>query len=171
MLLNALQTKAAKSLIGATIALSLVAVAPTAALADEGTTPQASIATQTVFEQVESNANQQKLQNIVQRANEELGTPYRNGGVGPSGYDCSGLVGYCVTGEHARLGTTWTYLAWDRITPEEAQPGDIVVCSSHTGIYIGDGMMIHAPRTGKVVEVAEVYSNMIYVKAPSYLIA
>ena len=38
------------------------------------------------------------------------------------------------------------------------QPGDLVFWggggSQHVGIYVGDGMMIHAPHTGDVVKVA-----------------
>lgn len=95
---------------------------------------------------------------IVQRAQNELGKPYIWGAVGPKGYDCSGLVSYCLTGKHSRIGTTSTFRSWPTANPP--QPGDVCSASSHCGIFIGDGKMIHAPHTGDVVKVAKVRDNM-----------
>ena len=99
---------------------------------------------------------------VVDRAYGELGKPYAWGAVGPNSYDCSGLVSYCLTGSHSRLGTTGTFMGWTHVS--NPQPGDICVNSHHCGIYIGDGQMIHAPRTGDVVKVAGVHSGMVYVR-------
>lgn len=99
---------------------------------------------------------------VVDRAYGELGKPYSWGAVGPNSYDCSGLVSYCLTGKHVRLGTTGTFMGWPRVT--NPQPGDICVNSHHTGVYIGGGQMIHAPRSGDVVKVSGVHSDMIYVR-------
>ncbi len=49
---------------------------------------------------------------VVDRAYGELGKPYAWGAVGPNSYDCSGLVSYCLTGSHSRLGTTGTFMGW-----------------------------------------------------------
>ena len=99
---------------------------------------------------------------VVDRAYGELGKPYSWGAVGPNSYDCSGLVSYCLTGKHTRLGTTGTFMGWPRVS--NPQPGDICVNSHHTGVYIGDGQMIHAPRSGDVVKISGVHSDMIYVR-------
>lgn len=99
---------------------------------------------------------------VVNRAYSQLGKPYEWGAVGPNSFDCSGLVSYCLTGSYSRLGTTGTFMGWTRVS--SPQPGDICVNSHHCGIYIGDGQMIHAPRTGDVVKVSYVHSGMIYVR-------
>ena len=46
----------------------------------------------------------------------------------------------------------------------DPQPGDIATSWGHCGIYIGDGQMIHAPRTGDVVKISAVHSGMIYTR-------
>lgn len=115
-----------------------------------------------------SNFNSVDLNNVsevrrarVQRANSCIGKPYVWGGVGPDGYDCSGLVSYAVLGEHRRLGTTQTFMGYPTAT--NPQPGDICTTSSHCGLYIGDGKMIHAPHSGATVTTANVQSGMKYV--------
>ena len=49
----------------------------------------------------------------------------------------------------------------------QAKPGDLVTFgnpATHIGIYVGDGKMIHAPRTGDVVKISAVHSGMIYTR-------
>ena len=99
---------------------------------------------------------------IVSRAYSQLGKPYVWGACGPSSFDCSGFVSYCLTGSYTRLGTTLTFMGWTRVT--NPQPGDVVTTATHCGIYIGNGQMIHAPHTGDVVKVGPVQSGMIYVR-------
>ena len=101
---------------------------------------------------------------IVDRAYGCLGIPYQWGATGPNSFDCSGLVGYAVTGTYNRIGTTYTFMGYPRVS--DPQPGDIAVNSHHTGIYIGGGQMIHAPHTGDVVKVGPVHSDMIFVRYP-----
>lgn len=100
----------------------------------------------------------------VERAYSCLGLPYVWGATGPGSYDCSGLVGYCLTGSHTRIGTTYTYMSWPKVS--DPQPGDICTSWSHCGIYIGNGQMIHAPQTGDVVKIGPVQSGMIIVRYP-----
>ena len=99
---------------------------------------------------------------IVSRAYSQLGKPYEWGAYGPSSFDCSGFVSYCLTGSYTRLGTTLTFMGWTRVS--NPQPGDVVTTATHCGIYIGNGQMIHAPHTGDVVKVGPVQSGMIYVR-------
>lgn len=96
---------------------------------------------------------------VVDRGYTQYGKPYVWAAVGPSGYDCSGFVSYCLTGQHTRLGTTYTFLTWTAVT--DPKPGDICVNAQHCGIYIGNGMMIHASVSRGVVE-APVWSSMVY---------
>ncbi|PNV67288.1 coiled-coil domain-containing protein [Enteroscipio rubneri] len=105
---------------------------------------------------------------VVDRAYSQLGKPYSWGASGPNSYDCSGLVSYALTGSYSRLGTTGTFIGWPRVS--NPQPGDVCVIHTssrqHTGIYIGGGQMIHAPRTGDVVKVSSVQSGMVFVRRP-----
>ena len=42
------------------------------------------------------------------------------------------------------------------------QPGDLIFFNSpisHVALYLGDGLMVHAPHTGDVVRVASVYET------------
>lgn len=106
---------------------------------------------------------------VVSRAYACLGAPYVWGAVGPYGYDCSGLVSYCLSGSHTRLGTTATFIGWPQVS--DPQPGDVCVIheasgSQHTGIYIGGGQMIHAATFGVGVIVGPVQSGMVIVRQP-----
>lgn len=96
---------------------------------------------------------------IVMQASQYLGVPYVWGGTSPTGFDCSGLVQYVMNS----LGINVNRVAEDQfkngvpVNRDELQPGDLVFFERngyihHVGIYAGDGMMIHAPRTGDVVK-------------------
>lgn len=99
---------------------------------------------------------------IVDRAYGCLGAPYAWGACGPSSFDCSGLVGYAVSGSYSRMGTTYTFLGWTRVS--DPQPGDIAVNEGHCGIYIGNGQMIHAATYGVGVIVGPVQGGMVFVR-------
>ncbi len=99
---------------------------------------------------------------VVDRAYAQLGKPYVWGACGPNSFDCSGLVGYCLTGNFRRYWTTYEIDDWPRVS--NPVPGDICIRNGHTGVYIGGGQMIHAPRTGDVVKIAPVQRSMWYVR-------
>jgi cell wall-associated NlpC family hydrolase len=95
-----------------------------------------------------------------------LGSPYVWGGTTSAGFDCSGFVSYCLSGqEGTRLGTTADFVNWNQT--DNPQPGDICVIhdgsSQHTGIYVGDGRMIHAATYGVGVIESDVQDGMIFV--------
>ncbi|MEE2061678.1 NlpC/P60 family protein [Rhodococcus artemisiae] len=113
-------------------------------------------------------------QRVIDEASRYLGLPYVWGGGnihGPSGggFDCSGLTSFAV---HAATGislprtseTQWH--VGTEIPLSEALPGDLVFGNwqaagpGHVGIYIGGGQMVHAPTTGDVVRVGDVFTDM-----------
>jgi peptidoglycan endopeptidase LytE len=92
---------------------------------------------------------------IVAEAETRLGMPYVSGGVGPEGFDCSGLVYWVFTqlGYSAPRTVADQYYWSTPIDRSELEPGDLVFFSdtyssadwlTHVGIYIGGGMFIHA---------------------------
>ena len=99
---------------------------------------------------------------VVDRAYGAQGAMYAWGAVGPSTFDCSGLVSYALSGSYARLGTTYTFMGWPQVS--DPQPGDVCTNMNHCGIYIGNGQMIHAPTFGMPVQVGPVQSGMIFVR-------
>lgn len=99
---------------------------------------------------------------IVARAQSQLGKPYGAAGVGPDYFDCSGFVSYCLTGSYTRLGSTGTFMGWQKVSVP--QPGDIAVNAGHCGIYIGGNQMIHASDYGVGVITGPVQGGMIFVR-------
>ncbi|MFE6748651.1 NlpC/P60 family protein [Kitasatospora purpeofusca] len=98
---------------------------------------------------------------IVQFAYAQLGKPYGWSKTGPSSFDCSGLTGAAYRAADVSLPRT-SQEQWKvgtRIGRGDLQPGDLVFFYPdlhHVGVYIGDGKMIHAPRTGKNIEVLSI---------------
>ena len=103
------------------------------------------------------------VQTLLKRALALLGTPYRWGGTGTNGFDCSGLVGYVFK---TALGVELPRVSRDmantgqRIDRSSLTAGDIVFFKvhgkrvDHVGIYVGNGQFLHAPSTGKDVMVS-----------------
>ncbi|HEY7106430.1 MAG TPA: NlpC/P60 family protein [Acidimicrobiia bacterium] len=94
-------------------------------------------------------------------AQAQLGKPYCYAGVGPECYDCSGLtmMAWGQAGVGMPHGSTEQYNMFPHVPLSQAQPGDLIVWDGHVGLYIGGGMMIHAPHTGTVVQVAPIYGT------------
>jgi Cell wall-associated hydrolases (invasion-associated proteins) len=113
----------------------------------------------------------------IQWALQQLGTPYQWGGSctnphgdDPSGRcDCSSLMqrAYGVAGIELTR-TTYTQIHDGRAVPADAnslQPGDLVFTEGsasrpeHVAMALGDGLLVQAPRPGRVVEVAKVATH------------
>ncbi|MFC7546281.1 NlpC/P60 family protein [Plantactinospora sp. GCM10030261] len=97
----------------------------------------------------------------IRTACAQVGDPYVWGATGPNSFDCSGLTQYAYKAAGISL-THHTGSQWREgraISSSEARPGDLVFFYSdlhHVGLYLGNGQMVHAPRTGKPVQVSSV---------------
>ncbi|MEV4512036.1 C40 family peptidase [Dactylosporangium sp. NPDC049525] len=98
---------------------------------------------------------------VLAYAKAQLGKPYVWAAAGPNSFDCSGLV----MASYARAGIKLPHQTGGLIgrgrsvSRAQLQPGDLVFPSSgHVGIYLGNGMMIHAPHPGDHVRIAKVYA-------------
>jgi cell wall-associated NlpC family hydrolase len=106
---------------------------------------------------VQSSAASRGAGAAISAARAQLGKPYSWGGSGPNSFDCSGLTAWAWRA--AGVGLPHNAAAQQgmgrSVSRGELQPGDLVFFGSpayHVGIYVGDGMMIHAPTTGDVVK-------------------
>ena len=100
---------------------------------------------------------------IADSALDLVGIPYRYGGQSPdAGFDCSGLVYFT----YRQAGIDIPRVSEDqfkisrKISYQDIRDGDLVFFQdqrklSHVGIYVGDGMFIHAPSSGKTVSIAD----------------
>jgi cell wall-associated NlpC family hydrolase len=92
---------------------------------------------------------------------QQLGEPYQWAAAGPGSWDCSGLTmkawaagGVSLPHSSAQQATYGT-----RVSLSALEAGDLVFRHtpiSHVGLYIGNGMMIHAPQSGDVVRIAPI---------------
>jgi cell wall-associated NlpC family hydrolase len=104
---------------------------------------------------------------IAQRAQQLVGARYRYGGAGPDAFDCSGLVYYV----HTALGIVVPRTAAEQkaaaspVKRAALQPGDLVFFRdsgptiTHVGVYTGDGVFVHAPKSGRNVSYASLYDD------------
>jgi cell wall-associated NlpC family hydrolase len=105
---------------------------------------------------------------IALRAIAQVGTRYRYGGADLDGFDCSGLV-YFI---HRELGMTvprtaaQQYAASKPINVHALAPGDLLFFRTtsakritHVAIYAGDGRFVHAPQTGRTIELRDLHDD------------
>ena len=99
----------------------------------------------------------ERFAKMIREAEKYLGYPYVWGGSSPStSFDCSGFVSWVVNNcgngwSLGRLGCDGLMSHCTYVSPENAKPGDLIFFqgtynttgSSHVGIYVGNGMMIH----------------------------
>ncbi|MCF6524193.1 C40 family peptidase [Streptomyces sp. JJ36] len=91
-------------------------------------------------------------------ATAQIGKDYEWGAEGPETFDCSGLTLRAWEAAGVTIPRTsqeqWRRLP--RVPVEEMRPGDLIIYkedASHVGMYVGDGAMVHAPRTGRQITV------------------
>ncbi|MBD3859661.1 C40 family peptidase [Bacillus sp. 28A-2] len=108
-----------------------------------------------------SQASSMTGKDVVDRGKQFIGLSYLWGGVSSFGYDCSGFAysmykacGYLLprdASDQAVQGTPVT---------SHLEPGDLLFFANengkgavrHVGIYAGDGLMLHSPKTGRQIE-------------------
>lgn len=121
-----------------------------------------SAATETAAAPAEDSTYATKAAKALAFARAQIGKPYVWGATGPGSYDCSGLTQAVwraagvdlprTTYDQATAGTT--------VSLTNARPGDLIFFYDdigHVGLYIGNGMMIHAPKPGTYVREESVF--------------
>ena len=120
----------------------------------------------TVASDVSQGIDVSRAQKAIEAAYAELGKPYIWGAVGPDGFDCSGLMQHVWSAAGVMLPRTSQEQAGagQSVPVSDIQPGDLVIYftgSTHVGMYVGNGLIIHAPRPGAVVQFAALNSMPI----------
>jgi cell wall-associated NlpC family hydrolase len=105
------------------------------------------------------------VEGTIERALDFIGLRYKRGGSSPeTGFDCSGFVRYVY---NETLGLVLPHNAkaiaqeGERVEKSELKPGDLVFFNtmrrafSHVGIYLGDNLFVHAPRSGARVRIED----------------
>lgn len=116
-----------------------------------------------------------KQSKFVQFALKFEGTPYWYGGSTPSGFDCSGFVGYVLKHElniDARHSATAQMALGDRV--KDPLPGDLVgwgygVYFHHIGIYIGNGKVIDALNPYRDLYVRDLSTLNSWMGSPTFV--
>lgn len=119
---------------------------------------------------------------LVSSAQQFIGVPYQLGDVSPvRGFDCSGLtmMTYQLIGLDMPRSSRAQFRRGRPVSRDQLRPGDLVFFTtdasgqvSHVGIYQGDDLFIHAPRSGKKVSRARLsspYFRKRYLGARTYL--
>lgn len=107
---------------------------------------------------------------IIDKAESKKGCKYVWGASGPNTFDCSGLVWWCHKQCGINFGRTNTQglsKLGKKVAYSEMEAGDVILFSSngaysgihHTGLYIGNGVFIHAPNHKEVVKESSVSSG------------
>ncbi|MFJ8719753.1 C40 family peptidase [Streptomyces violaceus] len=99
---------------------------------------------------------------VIKAAMGKVGRPYVWGATGPNSFDCSGLMVWAYKQQGVNLPRTSQSMAsfGQPVSAKNIKPGDLVTSnwgsgpSSHVGMYVGNGKILHAPGTGKTVRVA-----------------
>jgi cell wall-associated NlpC family hydrolase len=123
---------------------------------------------QTAPSSVEPRASVASDQALVATALSFRGTPYRNGGSDPRGFDCSGFTQWVFAQYGVALprNVEEQFKVGEKIKQDDLKPGDLVFFhtessgASHVGIFVADDQFIHAPSSRGVVRVE--YVNSIY---------
>ncbi|MFI7339541.1 NlpC/P60 family protein [Streptomyces sp. NPDC050085] len=94
----------------------------------------------------------------------QIGKPYLWGAEGPRAFDCSGLTSqaWAHAGQEIPRTSQEQWATLPRVPLSELRPGDLVVYfpkATHVAMYLGDGMVVQAPRPGARVKVSPIAAN------------
>lgn len=98
---------------------------------------------------------------IANYASQFVGNPYVAGGTSlTNGADCSGftMAVYQHFGISIPRNSSAQAVGGREVSYAEAQPGDIIYYGGHVGIYMGNGMIVHASTPSTGIK----YSNALY---------
>lgn len=98
-------------------------------------------------------------------AKDQLGEQYLWAAAGPDRWDCSGLtmMAWRQGGVSLPHYSVAQYAQTEHIGVGDLRPGDLVFWGDspgsihHVAMYLGNGQIIHAPRTGRPVEIDSMY--------------
>ncbi|MFF9792418.1 C40 family peptidase [Streptomyces bacillaris] len=95
---------------------------------------------------------------------EQIGKPYVWGAEGPDSFDCSGLTSqaWAAAGRPVPRTSQEQWKQLPKVPVSSLRPGDLVVYfpkATHVALYIGDGLVVQAPRPGAKVKVSPIASN------------
>ncbi|MFJ8952449.1 NlpC/P60 family protein [Streptomyces sp. NPDC102381] len=94
----------------------------------------------------------------------QIGKPYVWGAEGPDSFDCSGLTSqaWAHAGRVIPRTSQEQWASLPRVPMSELRPGDLVIYfpkATHVAMYLGDGMVVQAPRPGTRVKVSPIAAN------------
>ncbi|MFF0556682.1 C40 family peptidase [Streptomyces sp. NPDC004266] len=97
---------------------------------------------------------------------EQIGKPYEWGAEGPEAYDCSGLTqqAWAAAGRELPRTSQEQWETLPRVPLTELRPGDLVVYfpgATHVALYLGEGLVVQAPRPGGKVKVSPLAANPV----------
>jgi len=111
-------------------------------------------------------ASSSKVDKAIAFAKAQLGEPYKWGGAGPNSWDCSGLTmrAWQAAGINLPHYAGAQYSNTKKVSVSKIARGDLLYWSEdgsagsiyHEAMYLGNGTMIHAPRTGRNVEIVSI---------------
>jgi cell wall-associated NlpC family hydrolase len=106
----------------------------------------------------------QEGEKALRYAVRQIGKPYEWGAVGPKAYDCSGLTSraWDRAGQPIPRTSQEQWARLPRIPLSELRPGDLVIYfpeATHVALYVGDGMVVQAPRPGTKIKVSPIAAN------------
>ncbi len=104
---------------------------------------------------------------MINYAKAYLGYPYDRGGKGPTSFDCSGFVYWCLKNNGVSLkymtSSAWANASLPTVTSfSKLEAGDIICFKGHVGIYMGGGQMIDASSSNGKVRIASNISKSSY---------
>ena len=127
---------------------------------------------QAVLERAAATAPSATAAAAIRAAGSRIGVPYTWGATGPATFDCSGLTMWAYAQAGLRLPRTsrQQYAGLPRVTVSSLLPGDLIFYANgsdpgsihHVSIWLGDGLILTAPRTGDVVKISAVWRQPIY---------
>lgn len=135
------------------VVVAAIAAGPAGAIVDESSRGPSALA-----------AAPTRGERAVKVALDAVGTPYHWGGESPAtGFDCSGLVrwAYGHVGVDLPHNSYALYSEGRRVPESGMHAGDILFFEGlgHVGLYLGNGRMVHAPQTGRNVEIVRLGST------------